>query len=119
MRYDNFWCSVGVHPDNEGVTEPSVEALVERSRRGRVVAIGETGLDYYYDHSPRETQREAFARFVELARSVNKPVVCHIRDAHDDAREAVASPSPCPLEQRDVIVFLRGTWQIPMSDEVS
>ena len=52
----------------------------------RVVAIGETGLDYYYDHSPREAQQAAFARFIELARAVGKPVVCHIRDAHDDAR---------------------------------
>jgi TatD DNase family protein len=65
----------------------------------RVVAIGETGLDYYYDQSPRQQQQDAFRRFVALARSVNKPVVCHIRsqkedatrvpgasDAHEDAR---------------------------------
>jgi TatD DNase family protein len=45
-RYDNFWATVGVHPDNEGVTEPSLRDLVERSARPRVVAIGETGLDY-------------------------------------------------------------------------
>jgi TatD DNase family protein len=56
------------------------------ARRERVVAVGETGLDYYYDHSPRPAQRDAFVRFVELARRVGKPVVCHIRDAHDDAR---------------------------------
>ncbi|MEG0113890.1 MAG: TatD family hydrolase, partial [Comamonas sp.] len=47
MRYDNFWCSVGVHPDTEGLTEPSVQDLVERAALPRVVAIGETGLDYY------------------------------------------------------------------------
>ncbi len=45
MAHDNFWCSAGVHPDNEGVREPSVEDLVERAGRPRVVAIGETGLD--------------------------------------------------------------------------
>src|ERR1041384_4052979 len=47
LQYDNFWASVGVHPDNEGVTEPSVRDLVDRSKLPRVVAIGETGLDYY------------------------------------------------------------------------
>ena len=47
MQYDNFWATVGVHPDNEGVTEPSLRDLVERSALPRVVAIGETGLDYY------------------------------------------------------------------------
>jgi TatD DNase family protein len=45
--YDNFWCSVGVHPDNEGVQEPGVDDLVQRAALPRVVAIGETGLDYY------------------------------------------------------------------------
>src|SRR4051812_9689936 len=47
MQYGNFWASVGVHPDNEGVTEPTLQDLLERSARPRVVAIGETGLDYY------------------------------------------------------------------------
>eukprot|EP01034_Spumella_vulgaris_P003417 gene3417-4399_t len=45
--YDNFWATVGVHPDNEGVTEPTVQDLLDRAARPRVVAIGETGLDYY------------------------------------------------------------------------
>src|SRR3954466_10349880 len=47
MQYENFWASVGVHPDNEGVAEPALLDLIERSARPRVVAIGETGLDYY------------------------------------------------------------------------
>jgi TatD DNase family protein len=51
-----------------------------------VVAIGETGLDYYYNHSPHDTQQVAFRRFIELAHAVQKPVVCHIRDAHEEAR---------------------------------
>ncbi len=84
--YENFWCSVGVHPDSEEVQEPSVEDLIARAARPKVVAIGETGLDYYYDHSPRAEQQAAFVRFIDLARRVGKPVVCHIRDAHEDAR---------------------------------
>jgi TatD DNase family protein len=55
-----------------------------------VVAIGETGLDYYYDHSPREEQRAAFARHIEIARAVGKPVVCHVRDAHREAHDMLA-----------------------------
>ena len=47
LAHDNFWCTVGVHPDNEGVREPGVEDLVARAHLPRVVAIGETGLDYY------------------------------------------------------------------------
>src|SRR3954465_13367480 len=47
MAHDNFWATVGVHPDNEGVAEPSVQDLLDRAARPRVVAIGETGLDYY------------------------------------------------------------------------
>jgi TatD DNase family protein len=85
---------VATHPHDVAKMTPDWWAVHERlARHPRVVAIGETGLDYYYDHSPRETQREVFARFIELAHAVNKPVVCHIRDAdsagggaHDDAR---------------------------------
>ncbi len=83
----DVWATVATHPhDGERMT-PEWWATDERlGVHPRVVAIGETGLDYFYDHSPRELQQECFGRFIELARSVGKPVVCHIRDAHDDAR---------------------------------
>jgi TatD DNase family protein len=55
LRYDNFWATVGVHPDNEGVTEPSLKDLVERSGLPKVVAIGETGLDYYQMDEDRKS----------------------------------------------------------------
>ncbi len=51
----------------------------------RVVGVGETGLDYYYDHSPRDAQRDAYRRFIALARTVGRPVISHVRDAHSDA----------------------------------
>ena len=83
----DIWATVATHPHDVAQLTPAWWAIHERlARHPRVVAIGETGLDYYYDHSPRETQQEAFARFIALARAVQKPVVCHIRDAHDDAR---------------------------------
>ncbi len=83
----NIWATVATHPHDVDKMTDEWWAVHERlAPHPRVVAIGETGLDYFYDHSARETQKVAFARFIELARKVGKPVVCHIRDAHDDAR---------------------------------
>jgi TatD DNase family protein len=83
----HIWATVATHPHDAEKMTPDWWATHERlARHQRVVAIGETGLDYYYDHSPHDVQQVAFRRFLELAHAVNKPVVCHIRDAHDDAR---------------------------------
>lgn len=92
MRYDNFWCSVGVHPDTEGLTEPSVQDLVERAALPRVVAIGETGLDYYGMEDRKggrtiadlEWQRERFRTHIRAAQQVRKPLVIHTRSASED-----------------------------------
>ncbi len=86
-RDPNIWATVATHPHDAAKMTPDWWAVHERlAPHPRVVAIGETGLDYYYDHSPRAEQQAVFARFIALARTVGKPVVCHIRDAHDDAR---------------------------------
>ncbi len=90
--YDNFWATVGVHPDNEGVTEPGVQDLVERAALPRVVAIGETGLDYYGMEDRKggrsvadlEWQRERFRTHIRAARATAKPLVIHTRSASDD-----------------------------------
>ena len=86
--YDNFWCSVGVHPDNEGVTEPSVDALVQRAALPKVVAIGETGLDYFRlgerSVADMEWQRERFRVHIRAARLTGKPLVIHTRSASSD-----------------------------------
>ena len=92
MRYDNFWSTVGVHPDNEGVMEPSVADLVERAGRPRVVAIGETGLDYYEMESRKggravsdlDWQRARFRTHIHAARQTGKPLVIHTRSASAD-----------------------------------
>ncbi|QJC56385.1 putative metal-dependent hydrolase YcfH [Polaromonas vacuolata] len=88
VEYDNFWSSVGVHPDNEGVTEPSVADLVSRSALAKVVAIGETGLDYFRlgerSIADMEWQRERFRVHIRAARQVAKPLVIHTRNASDD-----------------------------------
>ena len=86
--FDNFWCSAGVHPDNEGVREPSVADLLELAARPRVVAIGETGLDYYRLNgrsiADMEWQRERFRTHIRAARATALPLVVHTRSASDD-----------------------------------
>ena len=92
LAYDNFWCSVGVHPDNEGIAEPSVEDLLHRAALARVVAIGETGLDYYGMEERKggrsiadlEWQRERFRTHIRAARACAKPLVIHTRSASND-----------------------------------
>jgi TatD DNase family protein len=86
--HDNFWCTVGVHPDNEGVAEPTVEDLLERASRDRVVAIGETGLDYYRlsgrTVAEMAWQRERFRVHIRAALATGLPLVVHTRSASDD-----------------------------------
>ena len=84
-RYDNVWCSVGIHP-HEAANEPEVTAehLVRMARHPKVVGFGETGLDYHYEHSPREDQRRSFRVHIAAARQARLPLIVHCRDADDD-----------------------------------
>ncbi len=92
MAYDNFWATAGVHPDNEGIQEPTVDILCDLATRPRVVAVGETGLDYYQMEQRKggrsiadmEWQRERFRVHIRAARRVAKPLVIHTRAASDD-----------------------------------
>ena len=88
MAYDNFWCSAGVHPDNEGVEEPDVHRLRALALQPRVVAVGETGLDYFRLNgrsvADMAWQRERFAVHIAVAREVVKPLVIHTRSASAD-----------------------------------
>ncbi len=88
LKYDNFWASAGVHPDNEGVQEPSVDDLVKLAGLPKVVAIGETGLDYYRlagrTIADMEWQRERFRAHIRAARQVQKPLIIHTRSASAD-----------------------------------
>jgi len=86
--HGELWATVGVHPDNEGVEEPSVETLCREAQHHRVVAIGETGLDYYRlgDRTVAEMQwqRDRFDVHIEAARQTGLPLVVHTRSASDD-----------------------------------
>ena len=81
-RHANIWCSVGVHPHEakeEGQRAP--DRLIEATRHPKVVGIGETGLDFYYEHSPRDEQAESFRTHIEAARETGLPLIVHTRDA--------------------------------------
>ena len=84
-RFGHIFCSVGVHP-HEADQEPLADAapLLGRAAHPKVVGIGETGLDYYYGHSARETQIANFRRHIEAARETGLPLIVHTRDAEDD-----------------------------------
>jgi TatD DNase family protein len=88
MDYANFWATVGVHPDSEDVAEPAFDDLVQRAALPRVVAIGETWLDYYRLNgrsvADMEWQRERFRVHIRAAQATAKPLVIHTRSASDD-----------------------------------
>ena len=88
LEYDNFWSTVGVHPDNEGVREPSLQDLLDRGNLPRVVAIGETGLDYYRLNgrtlADMTWQRDRFRTHIRAAQALKKPLVIHTRSASED-----------------------------------
>src|SRR5690606_24965734 len=79
-----LWASVGVHPDYEDTPEPSVEGLVERATRPKVIAIGETGLDYFRIEGDAEWQRSRFRTHIRAARETGLPLIIHTREARDD-----------------------------------
>lgn len=81
----DIWCSIGIHP-HQAEEEPvvSVEDLVTRAAHPKVIGIGETGLDYYYDNSPRELQQSSFRTHIAAARETGLPLIVHTRDADDD-----------------------------------
>ena len=90
-RVDFVYAAVGVHPhDARMVTSATIEELRALAQHEKVVAIGEIGLDYYRDRSPRPAQRRAFASQLALAAELNLPVVVHSREAHDDVLAALS-----------------------------
>lgn len=84
-RFPNVYCSVGIHP-HEAASEPEIDTarLVELAAHPRVVGIGETGLDYFYEHAPREAQIRSFRAHIAAARETRLPLIVHTRDADED-----------------------------------
>jgi TatD DNase family protein len=87
-RFPAVWCSVGIHP-HEAANEPATGAsrLADLARHPKVIGIGEAGLDYYYEHSPRDRQRAVFREHIEAARLSGLPLIVHSRDADEETVE--------------------------------
>lgn len=84
-RFPNVFCTVGIHPHEAGTEkEVSTAELVELTRHPKVVGIGETGLDFYYEHSPRDVQERQFRTHITAARETGLPLIVHTRDADTD-----------------------------------
>lgn len=84
-KYPMIYAAVGVHPHNvKDMDEDTIEILKALSNREKVVAIGEIGLDFHYNHSPRDDQRKWFRKQIELAKEVNLPIIIHDREAHGE-----------------------------------
>jgi TatD DNase family protein len=102
--HPEIYCAVGVHPHDAKLFDDTAERkLVELAKQsGRIIAWGEIGLDYHYDHSPRDVQREVFRRQLRIARQLNLPVIIHSREADDDTiqilRDEVSGTGVPPAE---------------------
>jgi TatD DNase family protein len=82
-QHPDVYATCGIHPHDAARADDDAFVAVERLLSG-AVAVGEVGLDYYYDHAPRDLQRRVFKRFLHLARKTNLPIMLHVRDAHQD-----------------------------------
>jgi TatD DNase family protein len=90
-RENDVWASVGIHPhDADSHAEVETETLIAKSAHTRVIGIGETGLDYYYDKSDRERQRISFRNHIAAARTTGLPLIVHTRDAEEDTARILA-----------------------------
>lgn len=92
-KYDDIYCSVGIHPhDVEEAHEITTENLVKLAKSNpKIIGIGETGLDYYYEHSKRDIQQHAFRCHIQAAQETGKPVIVHSRSADDDTIQILKS----------------------------
>lgn len=89
-KYENIYAAIGVHPhDAKTMKDKDFDTLRELSKHPKVVAIGEIGLDYYYDHSERAVQKEIFERQILLAKELDMPIVIHSRDAAKDTLDII------------------------------
>ena len=95
-QYERVFAAVGVHPHDAKLYDDRAEEILTElvGRSNKVVAWGEIGLDYYYDHSPRDVQREVFRRQIGKAKELGLPIIVHSRDADDDTVEILADEYP-------------------------
>lgn len=109
-KYPHIYASAGVHPDYEGVEEPDVARLVELASHPKVIAIGETGLDYFRLKGDLEWQRKRFRNHIRAARASRKPLVIHTREAAADTLRIMAEEHAA--EASGVMHCFTETWEV-------
>jgi len=109
-QHANIYASVGVHPDYEGVEEPDVARLVDLARHSRVIAIGETGLDYFRLKGDLGWQRERFRNHIRAARESGKPLIIHTREAAADTLRLMQEEKA--VEAGGVMHCFTETWEV-------
>jgi TatD DNase family protein len=109
-QYSHIYASVGVHPDHEGVEEPDVARLVGLAQHPKVIAIGETGLDYFRLKGDLEWQRARFRNHIRAARECGKPLIIHTREAAADTLRIMAEENAA--EARGVMHCFTETWEV-------
>lgn len=109
-RFSNVYASVGVHPDYEGVEEPTAEELIALSDRPKILAIGETGLDYYRLTGNLEWQRDRFRHHIRAARELGMPLIIHTRSAAEDTLRLMREERAC--EAGGVMHCFTETWEV-------
>ena len=108
--FPNIYATVGMHPhDAKDVGAEELVRLKKLTAHPKVVAVGETGLDYYYNHSPHDVQRRVFTQFIHMARETDLPIVVHERDAAQEAAELLRSEGSGKL--RGVIHCFTGNYE--------
>jgi TatD DNase family protein len=109
-RFENVYATVGMHPHDAKVVGPAeIAQLRDLTARPKVIAVGEAGLDYYYNHSPHEVQREVFTGFIQLAHETGLPLVVHERDAAGEAADLLRSQGQGDV--RGVIHCFTGNYE--------
>ena len=121
--FANVYATVGMHPhDAKDVGADELAVLKQLAEDSKVVAIGETGLDYYYSHSPHDVQRRVFGQFIQMARQTKLPIVVHERDAAQEAVELLRSEGGGRAARRDSLLHgqlrsgmcLSRSWFLPL-----
>jgi len=90
-QYDDVYCSAGIHPLQDNLTDINIERLLEQASDSSTVAVGETGLDYHYAKETRAAQLESFEKHIEVAKQVNKPLIIHTRSAVQDTLDMLVN----------------------------
>jgi len=111
-EYDWMWAATGVHPHDASRWDEASRRRVEAwMAHPKAVALGEIGLDYHYDLSPRDAQRQAFDDQLDMARRLDKPVILHIREAHGDATDMLTARWRAGRLPRGVMHCYTGSWE--------